>query len=527
MQTENLNYKDTGQDMAFPYLYGESAGQYAFYRVPKLLFTSQRFAGISFEAKILYGLMLDRVSLSIKNGWQDEKNRSYIVFCIDEIMELMCCRSQKAVKLLGELEKAGLVEKRRRAGKASILYVKKFIQQYIDPELENAEDEVAFDYFYTCDAEQYAFYRVPKLLFTDPAFQISCEAKVLYGLMLDRAELSAKNGWMDELGRTYIVFRLDEIAELLSCGLQKATKLMREVCSFGLAEKRRQGFGRPNLLYVCNFVPAALPEESNGQEEHCEHAKILPIGEAGSAKNDENQNCENHDSVRMMKIKKVNQGDSEETTAKVTQISGENQEKKGSAGYTEQSGTCAVDRKSLPENDENQNTGSLISANLDRRKSKRNNTERNKTEKRETEKINPSIYLSDGSSQSRDGEEDGENSLSETRAKVCYDVLVHDNPECREIVDDLISLIAEVFRRPAEGTLRIGQEILPAREVQSRYRELTQQHLQYVLWSFETAGRESQIRNIKAYLLAMLYNAPVTMHSHYYAQYLHGLYHPD
>jgi len=114
----------------FPYYYGCEAEQYAFYRIPKLLITDERFRAISTDAKLLYGLMLDRMSLSIKNGWLDEENRVYIYFTVEEVMEQMNCKSEKATKLLMELDNKkgiGLIERVRRGqGKPSIIYVKDF-----------------------------------------------------------------------------------------------------------------------------------------------------------------------------------------------------------------------------------------------------------------------------------------------------------------------------------------------------------------------------------------------------------------
>ena len=112
------------------------------------------------------------------------------------------------------------------------------------------------DYFYGPQAEQFAFYRIPKALFTDPAFRsISTDAKVLYGLLLDRMSLSARNDWLDEQGRVYIVFTVEEIMESLACGNKKAVGLLRELeVGAGLIERRRQGLGKPNLIYVKNFT---------------------------------------------------------------------------------------------------------------------------------------------------------------------------------------------------------------------------------------------------------------------------------
>ena len=112
------------------------------------------------------------------------------------------------------------------------------------------------DYFYGPQAEQFAFYRIPKALFTDPAYRgISTDAKVLYGLLLDRMSLSARNDWLDEQGRVYIVFTVEEIMDSLACGNKKAVGLLRELeTEAGLIERRRQGLGKPNLIYVKNFI---------------------------------------------------------------------------------------------------------------------------------------------------------------------------------------------------------------------------------------------------------------------------------
>ena len=113
-----------------------------------------------------------------------------------------------------------------------------------------------YDYFYGAEAEQFFFYRIPKVLFTEERFRsVSAEAKVLYGLLLDRMSLSCKNGWLDQTGRVYIIFTIDEVMTALGCADQKAGKLLHELESkCRLIERKRQGLGKPNLIYVKNFV---------------------------------------------------------------------------------------------------------------------------------------------------------------------------------------------------------------------------------------------------------------------------------
>ena len=102
--------------MAFDYFYGPQADQFAFYRIPKVLFTDRRFGNISTDAKTLYGILLDRMNLSAANGWLDQAGRVYIIFTVEEIMTALSCGNKKAVSLLAELEqKAGLIERKRQA----------------------------------------------------------------------------------------------------------------------------------------------------------------------------------------------------------------------------------------------------------------------------------------------------------------------------------------------------------------------------------------------------------------------------
>lgn len=90
--------------MAFDYFYGDQADLFSFYRIPKLLFTDPRFRNLSTESKTLYGILLDRMSLSARNGWRDEDGRVYIIFTVEEIRESLSCGNKKAISLLDELE---------------------------------------------------------------------------------------------------------------------------------------------------------------------------------------------------------------------------------------------------------------------------------------------------------------------------------------------------------------------------------------------------------------------------------------
>ena len=112
--------------MEYPYFKGLEADRYSFYRVPKALVKADLFQKMSGDAKLLYAVLLDRMSLSIKNGWQDKHGNAYIICTIEEVMDSIHCARQKAVKLLDELEHEFQLIERRRQGlcKPNLLYVK-------------------------------------------------------------------------------------------------------------------------------------------------------------------------------------------------------------------------------------------------------------------------------------------------------------------------------------------------------------------------------------------------------------------
>jgi hypothetical protein len=119
------------------------------------------------------------------------------------------------------------------------------------------DDTMKFDYYYGIEAEQFSFYRVPRLLIKDVRFKgLSSDAKLLYGMMLDRMSLSMKNGWLDDENRAYIIYTIDAIMEDLGCAKATCVKIMKELDTengIGLTEKKRRGLGKPDIIYVKNF----------------------------------------------------------------------------------------------------------------------------------------------------------------------------------------------------------------------------------------------------------------------------------
>lgn len=171
---------------------------------------------------------------------------------------------------------------------------------------------MAFDYFTPGEAEQYAFYRVPKLLITGEQFKtLSMEAKLLYGILLDRVSLSLRNGWVDEQNHVYIIYTIEQIMQEMNCSNKKAVTMLAELeKKVALIEKKRQGLGKPNLIYVKNFFTANQPDCEYEQQES------IPIVDNSEREAPEMSN------VHPQKCKNDTSGSVEATFAEMSEVHG-------------------------------------------------------------------------------------------------------------------------------------------------------------------------------------------------------------
>ena len=126
---------------------------------------------------------------------------------------------------------------------------------------------MTLDYFYGQAGELFSFFRIPKALFQEQQFQdLSTDAKTLYGILLDRMNLSVKNEWFDKKGRVFIIFTIEDVKRTLRCADNKATRLLRELEEFGLIERKRRGQGKPCLVYVKNFSSESSKESVKNRD---------------------------------------------------------------------------------------------------------------------------------------------------------------------------------------------------------------------------------------------------------------------
>ena len=128
--------------MTLDYFYGQAGELFSFFRIPKALFQEQQFQDLSTDAKTLYGILLDRMSLSVENEWFDKKGRVFIIFTIEDVKRTLRCADNKATRLLRELEKFGLIERKRRGqGKPCLVYVKNFSAESSKESVKNRDND--------------------------------------------------------------------------------------------------------------------------------------------------------------------------------------------------------------------------------------------------------------------------------------------------------------------------------------------------------------------------------------------------
>lgn len=326
------------------------------------------------------------------------------------------------------------------------------------------EKKMTFNYFYGTEADQFSFYRIPKALFTDSYFKdLSSDAKILYGLMLDRMSLSIKNQWFDDKNRAYIYFSIEDIMELLNCGRNKAIKSMRELddeTGIGLIEKRRQGFGKVNVIYVKTFMSEKTDEKKFEEE--------------------------------IKKFKKQTSVENEEPTEVYI-----------SNFMKSQNQTSRSPENKLQE---------VYISNP-------NNTNHSDTEMNDN-KSNPIISVDEKRFDSDNRSEDYqayENLVKETIDYESLEVTHHD--DMRQ-VDEIVNLIVETVMCKNDKIL-IANNWYPASLVKKKFLMLTYSHIEYVLHCM--SGNTTKVKNIKKYLLAALFNAPSTMNGYYQAEVNHDM----
>jgi predicted transcriptional regulator len=326
---------------------------------------------------------------------------------------------------------------------------------------EKVDENTKFDYYYGIEADQFSFYRVPRLLIKDERFKgLSSDAKLLYGLMLDRMSLSMKNGWLDEENRAYIIYTVDAIMEDLGCAKATCVKIMKELDSekgIGLIEKKRRGLGKPDIIYVKNF--ATMSEET---------------AEKMSQNNDKSTEVQN---VNLQKYNKQTFVGSEIEPTEVQKLV---------PNYTNY-----------------------------------NQTNPNHTEESYIYPINPSEAM-ETEDNTIDVMDDAQAYIELIKENISYEHhMKYDKYGQREIYDELFEVICEVVCVKRQ-TIRVAGEEYPYELVKARFLKLNSSHLEYVIGCMKETT--TKITNIKAYMVTALYNAPTTINHFYQQEVQHDMY---
>lgn len=368
------------------------------------------------------------------------------------------------------------------------------------------KEKLKFDYYYGLEAEQFSFYRVPRLLVKDPRFRsLSSDAKLLYGLMLDRMSLSMRNGWVDEEDRAYIYYTIDQIMEDLGCARATCVKIISELDSkkgIGLIEKKRQGLGKPDMIYVKNFASLQQePEEMELQRE----AETVPNPPKTTKKGEERE-------LNFQKFKNYTSGSSETETPEVQKLNFWKYKK-------QTSGNSDSERPEVQDLNPNY-------------------TKFNQTENSYTQSVNQSESTSGQvvqKFQNGDGWIDrpehetmdqmqsyeAEEIMARIHDNIDYEILMQSRvPGERELVEEIYQLICDVVCVRRER-IRIGSVDYPYELVRKKFLKLNMSHVQYVMERMKQTN--TPISNIRAYIMTALYNAPNTINYYYQQEVQHDM----
>ena len=384
------------------------------------------------------------------------------------------------------------------------------------------EEGLKFDYYYGVQSEQFSFYRIPRLLIKDQHFKgLSSDAKLLYGLMLDRMALSMKNHWLDNENRAYIIYSISNVMDDINCSKPTCVKIMKELDSFGLIERKRKGLGKPDIIYVKNF--AVLEDSQEQDEESSDFADTFE--ENKPVMSNENITSEGkQDELPEVKDFNFNNEAYGLEMVETEEIFKEKEQISPNVGVN-----SGISKKSeLPEvkdfnfwNEKTLTSDGKESLPLEV-KNLAPNYNNNNYNNQSYNYINQS-YQSNLSSQADQACNDEIDTIGNTDAYIQqikknldYDFYMTNDVAYmdKDLLKELFVIICDVVCTKSE-TIKISGYVYSCDYVRSKFLRLTSNHVMYVMDCIKNTT--TKIANIKAYLLVALFNAPSTI-DHYYQQ---------
>ena len=358
-----------------------------------------------------------------------------------------------------------------------------------------------FNYYYGAEAEQFSFIRIPKVMLTEEKFSsLSLASKILYGVLLDRMSLSVKNGWLDEEQRVFIIFKIEEIQDLLGFSKKKSIEYLGELEAFGLVEKKRRGLGLTSILYIKSFMTAS---SENGTSRGVEidtsvSEKMGNIFDENEAEGVD-ETCFSEEKATIDTLKSnINRGFSGKTI-KLSEKSCVRSVDLGTSGGVE----ITLQEVSKLEPQEVSDSAPL-----------KNNTNINNTYMSNT-KSNLILSAENGI-----GLDEMRAYADIIKANIEYDCLLERYPYEKDLVHGIYELIMEMVLCKNEYVV-IASSSYPVELVKSKFLKLDYSHVEYVLGCFQS--NTTKVKNIKKYLLAALFNASSTIGGYYRAEVNHDM----
>ncbi len=373
-----------------------------------------------------------------------------------------------------------------------------------------------FNYYYGNQADQFSFIRIPRVLLVDPLFEpLTIQAKLLYGVLLDRMGVSMRNGWFDEKNRVYIIYQISEIQTDLGFSKKKSIDYLTELEQFGLVEKKRRGRGLPSILYVKSFMVPGLEARSTENDTSTSDTKDLRSVEMGTSLSD---------TIASRSTEIVTSRPEE-----IGELVVKNTENTAFSVISEESRSAEIDTSTglqvLRGSQIDTFRGSQIallevpeSTLLEVPKStplKNYNNINN---------INESYNKSNHISSMVGADED------EMRKMHAYAELIAENMNLEilkqnhrfeeNLLDGIYDLILEVALCKS-ATMIIASNEYPTELVRNKFLNLNSSHVEYAIECFNQ--NTTKVRNIKKYMLAILFNAPTTIGSYYTAEVHHDM----
>lgn len=335
-------------------------------------------------------------------------------------------------------------------------------------------EHLELDYYYGIEAEQYSFFRIPRLLIKDERYKdLSSDAVILFGLMLDRMSLSIKNGWFDSQNRAYIHYTVEDAESDLGKSRGTVIKVMNMLAEIGLIERKKPGQGKPAVIYVKNF--ATLPAGDDGKNEHEDSKNDVPESE-----------------VQNLDFQKSKNWTSRSLKTELQEV--QNLDFKESKNYT--SGNPETELQEV-------------------QKLHQNYTDMNYTENSHTKMshINHSIINCPDNSVTEDSfaDDDGDDPISRQakclemiKCRVDYPSLAENCPDDMDLVDELIRIMVNVVCF-GEGEYNINHCKVPVKVIADQFAHMDKEQLMTAVNALKNTT--SRLSSPEAYMVATLYSA--------------------